>query len=135
MDNKFDLKQIGGGAGATALIMFLLQSQGVSLINKNQDAVNQIAIEKTVANTARIEKNEKALTAINTKIDNGFESLRVQVREQKDYIVQLVQSQVSDRYTKTEHTSFSESVRDRFKMLERQVLKMEAKIETIQDKK
>lgn len=133
--DKVDLRQVGGGAGGAFLVMVLLQQQGIGVINKNQEAVNQAAIIKSEANLERIKKNEKAISNMTDKLESGFEGIREQIREQRDYIVQFVQSNTADRFTKAEHYSYAESVRERFKLLDREINLMNAKIQKLENQK
>ena len=115
--NKWDLKQVGSGAGLTALSLFLMQSQGVDLISKNQDSRDQIIIEKTLNNAARIDRVEGQINNLSTKIDAGFESVRMQMKDQLAQVLRYATAKSEDRYTKTEHLSYEKSVDKRFDLL------------------
>ena len=126
--SSWDLKQVGSGAGASAVLLFLMQSQGVSLINENQNAQNQVVIEKTVANSQRISRNERAISDMGSKIETGFSALRTQAQEQRDYIEKVIRLEMRDRFTRTDHESFEKSINNRFEKLEKDIEKLEMKI-------
>lgn len=114
---RWDLKQVGSGAGASALLLFLMQSQGVELMNRNQDSQSQVIIEKTLANAERINRLEQNVMQLNDKIDDGFKGLREQLASQIEKIIALT-SRSEDRYTKTEHLSYASAIDSRLKMME-----------------
>ena len=64
---KWDLKQIGTGAGSAVLALTLMQSQGIELMNRNQDSKNSIVIEKAVANASRIDRLELTVKTLTLK--------------------------------------------------------------------
>lgn len=116
-NKRWDLKQVGSGAGASALILFLMQNQGVELMNRNQDSQSQVVIEKTMANAERINRLEQNVIQLNNKIDDGFKGLREQLAVQIEKIIELT-SRSQDRYTKTEHLSYASAIDARMKLIE-----------------
>ena len=114
---KWDLKQVGSGAGLTALTLFAMQGQGIDFVTKNQQAQSQIVIEKTIANSNRIESLEHSIKDINNKIDVGFDDMREQMQKQIERILEI-SNKTTDRYTKTEHMSYTREVDARFRILE-----------------
>ena len=126
--STWDLKQVGSGAGASAVLLFLMQSQGVSLINENQNAQNQVVIEKTVANSQRISRNERAINYMGSKIETGFSALRTQAQEQRDYIEKVIRLEMRDRFTRTDHEGFERAINNRFEKLEKDIEKIEMRI-------
>lgn len=117
-DNKLSPYQIGGGAGATALVMFMLQSQGVGIIDKNQDAINEVAVEKALNNEKRIDRLEINLKDLNNKLDSGFAGIRSQMNDQRDYMASLLKNSTGDRWTKQDHVNYADIVRQRFELIE-----------------
>lgn len=112
------IKDLGLGGSAAALILFLMQSQGASLMQQNYSSENQVVIEKTLANAQRIASLEDNVEQLNKKIDHGFESVRIQIEAKLEKISDIVRHSTSDRYTKTEHNSFADNVNSRINRIE-----------------
>ncbi len=132
---KIDYKTIGAsGLGGAALITLLMnfQQQGIELISKNNETQNRLAIEKTVANSDRIDRIEKTLenvatkleqteSSLNHKMDTGFTSIREQIREDTGKLSDIVRIASGDRFTKTEHISYRDSVDIKIDRLQQQI--------------
>lgn len=117
--NKLDYRQFGGGAatggGFVAIVLAILQSQGVGVISKEYNADIKIALEKTVENSNRINR-------IEDRIQTG-------IRELSDKITQLsdtVMDETKDRYTRQDHKYYSEQVNSRFERIESRLLLIKA---------
>jgi uncharacterized protein (UPF0335 family) len=115
---SWDLKQVGTGAGSVAAIVFMLQSQGVNLMTQNQTAKNEVVIEKTIANTQRIERLEKEFSDMSADIKQDFASLRALLKDENRNIIHLFQSASKDRWTSTQQNLYEKSVEARFKFIE-----------------
>lgn len=129
---KIDLKAIGfSGVGGAAIVSLLMnfQQQGIDLIAKNNASQTQIAIEKTIANATRIDRVELDLKQLNDKIDRGFESLRGQIREDTGKLSDLLRIATADRYSKSEHNGYAESVSIRLEKLEEKIQTIDKKTE------
>lgn len=116
-----DYKYLGvGGVGGATLVGLLMsfQNQGIDLISKNQVAQNQVVIEKTIANSTRINKLETNVQALNDKIDRGFDSVRAQLRDETSKISDIIRISAGDRYTKTEQTSYQNAIEVRLQRIE-----------------
>lgn len=114
---KMDLKNlgIGGVAGGSVIgLMMMLQNQGIDLVSSKQEAMSR-------ANEKRIDQLEQTVRNLNTKLDAGFESIRTQITSNMNTISSQLQLAASDRYTKTEHTSYAASVESRIQRLEDEV--------------
>lgn len=125
--NKWDLKQIGTGAGGSILALFLLQDRGIDLMSQNQASMVQVAVEKTLANSNRITNLENELKDIRQKIDNGFDGMRKNLRSEVDRLSDLIRISASDRYTKTEQNHYSN-------FMDARIIKLEKEIDLLREK-
>lgn len=129
--SKIDLKQIGGGAASVVALLFLFQNKGIDLMQDSQAAKNDVVIEKTIANTHRIQSVEQDVKELNEKIDRGFDSLRSQMREDNTRVIGLIQVTAQDRWTKAEHRGFAETVETRLKNLEKSIEDIKIDLKTL----
>lgn len=138
--NKWDLKQMGIGGGSVIGVLFLFQSQGLSILNSKQnqsiDAItksqitqSQVVIEKTIANAQRIQRLEDTVTNLNKKIDEGFESIRLQIRGEVANLSSIMSIGTKDRYTKSQHDSYARSVESRLERNEREISEIRRKLD------
>lgn len=121
---KVSYKQVGiGGLTGASLIGFLMafQNQGIESVTKNSASQNQIVIEKTQANTERIARLEDDLRKLKDKIDEGFESVRSQMRSDTARLAEIVRVGTGDRFTKTEHIAYRGQVQDQFNRLQDEI--------------
>lgn len=73
-DDGINYKQvsIGGVTGASLIgLLMSFQNQGIDLVSKNNASQSQVVIEKTIANTERINRLEETVKNLNDKIDRG----------------------------------------------------------------
>lgn len=119
--SKWDLKQVGTGVGGSVLALLLLQDRGIDLMSKNQQSMVQVAVEKTLANSNRIENLETELKGIREKIDAGFSGVRKDLRHEVDRISEIVRAEANDRYTKTEHNHYANFMDRRIEKLEKEI--------------
>lgn len=110
------------------MALVLLQSQGIDLVNQRQEAANQVVIEKTLANTQRIQSLEKNVQGLNDKIDEGFSSLREQLRADSDRFTQIVSDLGRDRWTRVDQAGYEKVVTERFRLLEERQRELEKSI-------
>lgn len=106
----WDLKQLGVGGGSVLGILLFFQSQGIDMMTKHQTEQNNVVIQKTIANTQRITQLEQAVKDINDKMDDGFDGVRKEVRSEVSKISDIIREGVKDRYTRTEHQAYKESM-------------------------
>lgn len=126
-NNKWDLKQLGVGGGSALGLLFLFQSQGIDLMNQKTDAQNNVILEKTLANAGRIDKLERAVSDFNDKLQREFQSLRDLMREDGIRITAIVAEAAKDRYTKSEHNVYAQSLDLKFQRLEDKIENCEKK--------
>jgi len=130
-NNKVDYKTatISGAGGATLVgLLMAFQNQGVEMIQKNQAVQSQVFIERTnanaqmtTANSQRIDKVETTVQNLNNKIDNGFNSIRAQLRDETSKISEIIRISSSDRYTKSEQHSHEISINARLQRIEDEI--------------
>lgn len=125
-EKKWDLKQLGVGGGSVLGLLFLFQGQGIDLMTKNQQASTQVVIEKTMANSARIEMLEKSVDNLNGKIDEGFDSLRKTLKQDISSIDRTIRELMGDRWSKSDHKHYRNEVDSKFRFIERRVDKLES---------
>lgn len=123
-ESKWDFKQISAGAGSAVLALALMQSQGIDLMTKKQDSQNALVIEKAIANATRIDKLEDTVRDLNRKIDQGFESLRQQIKSDSEKLSDIVREGTSDRFTKSEHIQYRNETQRKFDRLYDEVHKL-----------
>ena len=121
---KWELKQVGTGIGGSILVMFMMQDRGIDFMSKQQMAENNVVVEKTIANAGRIQKLETNVQNLNDKIDRGFDSVRDQIRNDFSKLSDIVRVGAIDRFTKTEHIAYKESMELRIQRLEEKILQM-----------
>ena len=122
-----DYKQVGGGAaaggGLMAILLALFQQQGVDLMAQRYIAENKIAVERSASNTERLNRLE-------TRIDRGFDEIKIQV----DKVGDAVREGIKSRWTKLDHDSYARRIDLRIERLEDQVLILKTKQMSIKDK-
>ena len=123
--NKWDVKQLATGGGGVVALLFMFQSQGVDMMTKNQQASNSVVIEKTIANQQRINKLEGTVQDLNDKIDRGFDSLRLQLRDETSKISEILRISNGDRWTKTEHSAYDIQLKSRLDKIEGRIEKIQ----------
>lgn len=117
----WDIKQIGAGAGGSIIALFLLQDRGLEMVNQKNQASNQVVIEKTIANSHRIENLEGQMKDLNAKIDGSFKDLRRFMKEDVETIRRLIQEKEQASYNKTDHQNYADTVSAKFKVLEEKI--------------
>lgn len=120
-EKKLDLKQIGGGAGAAVLTLFLMQDRGVNLMNDKYKAETQVVLEKTVANADRINKLEATVAMLSSKIDEGFLRMREEIRSEVRRVNDTIQITMVDRWTREDHKEYAKQLNDRIERMERDI--------------
>lgn len=115
-EQSWDVKQLGAGGGVVALLA-LFFSQGMEQMNKTSSVQQQAAIERSLANTERINRLEN-------RIDKGFDEIKTQVGKVSD----IVRISTNDRYTKRDHESYARAVEDRFERLEDKLILIKTEI-------
>lgn len=119
---EWDVKQLGAGGGIVALVA-LFFSQGMEQMNKTSDVQQQAAIERSLANSERINRLEN-------RIDRGFDEIKEQVSKVSDY----VRSGYTDRFTKTDHTEYARAVEVRFERIEDKIIILKTELATLKNK-
>lgn len=116
-EKKLDYKSagIGGVAGSTVIgLLMALQNQGINSINDKTIAERQVLSQAIEFQKTRMDKFEGRFSLMEAKIDRGFDSLR----DQNSRLSEIVRLATSDRYTKTEHNSYKDSVELRLQRIE-----------------
>ena len=111
----------GGSAGLGAVVFSLLmelQSQGINSVKEGQMLSQNMLIQKTEANTNRIDKLEADIEKISKKMDEGFNALRIQNSEGTNKILDIIRDNTAHRYTRLDHDNYAKSVNVRFERLE-----------------
>lgn len=126
---KWDIKQLGIGGGSVLGLLFMFQNQGIDLMTERQQASTQVVIEKTMANSNRIELLEKSVSDLNSKIDDGFDSLRDSLREDFSSVDRTIRELMGERWTRSDHKSFSQDLDSRLNFIERRLQSIESKKE------
>lgn len=126
---KWDYKTIGvGGVGGAALVTLLMnfQQQGIDLISKNTEAKHLLSIQKTDENARRIDRIEMDMKSLNQKLDNGFESVRNQIRKDVGDIYTLLRKNTSETWTRAQHISYRDEVDRRLSRIEERLDKIKS---------
>lgn len=118
---QWDWKQISTGAGGSIVALFLLQDRGLDLVNQKNQASNQVVIEKTVANSHRIESLENQMRDLNSKIEGGFSDLRHQMKNDVETIRNIIQKKENASYNKADHEHYADTISERFKVIEERI--------------
>lgn len=126
--SKLDKKAMGIGGASVFAVLTLLQGQGITLMNSGQETRNAQIYAKTVENSQKydaVEKRtarlEQSVIDIQKQIIEGFDKNRNEIRQEVARISDIVRISASDRFTKTEHQSYSDSINARLIRLEDQV--------------
>lgn len=128
LNKKWDIKQLGIGGGSVLAALFLFQEKGLDLITQNQQVRDQVIIERTKANSDRIEKLEISMQNLEQKLDNGFQNVRNQIRQEIMQLSELIRLASDDRYTKQEHAFYAETVNEKIKDIRQKIKNLESKI-------
>lgn len=120
-NEKWDLKQLGVGGGSVLGLLFLFQSQGIDLMNKSQDARDDVIIEKTLANTQRITSLEQNVKDLNDKIDRGFDGVRRQLRDETKNLSEVMTRANNNSWTRTDQNTYRELIENRFRNIEYEI--------------
>lgn len=122
---KFDPKSATISGISVAALLTILQSQGITFMNKSQEEKNAVVIQKTLENrlnldaqSKRIDKIEKSIESIERQIREGFEASSRDLKREAEKISDIVRIMAGDRYTKSEHNSYAQSINDRLNRLE-----------------
>lgn len=125
-----DYKTIGisgvSGAGLVALIMNF-QAQGIDLINKNNMQGQEIARIQSLNNSKRLDKVETSIEKINEKLDKGFLDIRTQLSSDITTINNTLRLMTADRYTKTEHNAFADSIHLKLQRMDDRLREVESR--------
>lgn len=119
---------MGTGVGGSLLALFLLQDRGIDLMSQNQQSMVQVAVEKTIANSQRIENLENELKDIREKIDEGFGDMRKNLRVEIDRLGDLLRLSTADRFTKSEQNRYSEFIDRRLDKIEIEIKELNRQV-------
>lgn len=119
----------GGSAGLGAVLFSLLmelQSQGINSVKEGQILSQTMLLQKTEANTNRIDKLEEDIEKVSKKMDEGFNDLRIQNSDGTNKILDIIRENTNHRYTRLDHENYAKAVEARIERLEDRVLSVKS---------
>jgi len=127
--SKWDLKQLGIGGGSVLGILFLFQEKGLDFVSQTQQFRDQVIIERTKANSDRIEKLEKSVGDLDSKLERGFDGLRQEIRTEVSKLSDILILDSKERYTKQEHIFYAKTVDEKIEIIKDEIRSIKTRLE------